>query len=199
MTCRFLWHCYSFKGIQMRLMNTCNNDMIQFTVTAIFAGLLLCPLQSFAKTQDLGKHGVWHAYKNGNVCYMASPAKSSKGNYTKRGNVVAVVTHRKGQSRDVMSLHAGYSFSKGATVKATVKAKAGNKSETMFTDGEIAWFADAKTDSSMVAYMTKKGTELEVKGKSSRGTDTTDTYSLRGMYAAYKTICKACDYKVDAG
>ncbi len=170
--------------------------MKQFTICAVLASTLITPTLSLAKTQDLGKHGDWHAYKNGNVCYMATPAKTSKGNYTKRGNVVAVVTHRKGQSRDVLSLHAGYPFGKGATVKATVNAKAGKKTETMFTDGEIAWCVDSKADKEMVNYMAKKGTELVVKGQSARGTDTTDTYSLRGMYAAYKAICKACDLKV---
>lgn len=98
-------------------------------------------------------------------------------------------------SRDVLSLHAGYPFGKGAQVKATVIAKAGNKTENLFTEGEVAWCIDSKTDTDMVKYMAKKGTELVVKGKSKRGTATTDTIDLRGMNAAYNAICKACGVK----
>lgn len=167
--------------------------------TSFFFSFLLLVVISLtsaqaAETKNLGKFGNWHAYKKGDVCYMVSMAKSSAGNYTKRGDVYAVVTHRpKQNSKDVLSLHAGYPFGKGAQVNATVVSKSGNKSETLFTEGEIAWCMDSKTDSEMVNYMSKKGSELVVKGKSARGTATTDKYSLSGMLAAYKAICKACN------
>ncbi len=38
----------------------------------------------------------------------------------------------------------------------------------------------------------KAGSNLVVKASSSRGTDTTDTYSLSGFTAAYNAISKAC-------
>ncbi|MED5338985.1 MAG: invasion associated locus B family protein, partial [Pseudomonadota bacterium] len=38
----------------------------------------------------------------------------------------------------------------------------------------------------------KKGTQMIVKGVSTRGTDTKDTYSLYGFTAAYKSALKAC-------
>ena len=40
-----------------------------------------------------------------------------------------------------------------------------------------------------------KGRQLIVTGYSSRGTKTTDTYSLAGFTAAYKAIGKACGVK----
>ena len=41
----------------------------------------------------------------------------------------------------------------------------------------------------------KRGRKMVVKGKSSRGTATTDTYSLTGFSAAYKAIGEACGVK----
>ena len=40
-----------------------------------------------------------------------------------------------------------------------------------------------------------RGARLVVKGTSSRGTKTTDTYSLKGFSAAFKAIGKACKVK----
>jgi len=41
----------------------------------------------------------------------------------------------------------------------------------------------------------RAGGELVVKGVSTRGTLTTDTYSLKGFTAAWKAINTACDVK----
>ena len=38
----------------------------------------------------------------------------------------------------------------------------------------------------------KLGTKMVVKGVSMRGTNTTDTYSLKGFIAAYKAMNKIC-------
>lgn len=161
---------------------------------ACFISLVLTSTVTFAQApKSLGKHGSWHAYKKGDVCYMVSMAKKSEGKYTKRGNVYAVVTHRpKIQSKNVLSLHAGYPFGKGDEVKVTVKSRKNKKVVKLFTEGEIAWCADAKTDNMMVDQLTKKGSEMLVEGKSSRGTKTKDTYSLAGSLKAYGAICKAC-------
>ncbi len=148
---------------------------------------------SFAAAKSLGKHGDWHAYKKDGVCYMVSMAQKSEGKYKKRGDVYLVVTHRPSQkSKNVVSFHAGYSFKKGAQITSTIIAKAGNKTEKLFTEGEIGWFVDAKTDTSMVDYMTKKGISMIFTGTSARGTRTKDTVSLKGAFSAHRAISKSC-------
>lgn len=144
--------------------------------------------------KSLGKFGSWHAYKKGDVCYMVSLPKKSEGKYSKRGTVYAVVTHRPTlKSKNVLSLHAGYPYGKGGEVKVTVKARKGSKVMNLFTEGEVAWCADSKTDNIMAEHITKKGSEMIVEGKSSRGTKTKDTYALAGSLKAYNAICKACN------
>jgi len=107
-----------------------------------------------------------------------------------RGRVVLLVTHRPAdKEKGVVSVTTGYTYKKDSKANA----KAGDKAFDLFTDGGFA-FAEAGKDADLVAAMIK-GTDLVVKGTSSRGTLTTDTYSLKGFTAAWKAIGQACDMK----
>ena len=61
----------------------------------------------------------------------------------------------------------------------------------MIPDGSGAWLASAADEPGFVAAM-KAGKSLVVKGTSTRGTETTDTYSLAGATAALDAANKAC-------
>ena len=65
------------------------------------------------------------------------------------------------------------------------------KAYPMVTEGAAAWLASTGDESGFVAAL-KAGTQLVVRGTSQRGTNTTDTYSLRGVTAAMTEIDKAC-------
>ena len=67
----------------------------------------------------------------------------------------------------------------------------GDRKWTLFTDADGAFAADADTDKAIVQAMIK-GAKMIVKGTSSRGTLTTDTYSLIGVTKAHGAIDKAC-------
>lgn len=149
---------------------------------------------------SLGKYGDWHAFEvqedGHKVCYMVSPAKKSSGKYSKRGDVYMVVAHRPSlKSYDVVSHHAGYPLKPGEDVKLEIKTKGGDKKEVLFSEGEVAWCLDDKTDRLVTESLTKKGSQVTIHGQSTRGTKTTDIYSLKGSLQAYKAICKACDVK----
>lgn len=136
----------------------------------------------------------WEAYtaaEDGKkICYMGSGPKKQEGDFKQRGRVVLLVTHRPSdKEKGVVSVTAGYTYKKDSKASAT----AGDKTFDLFTDGGFA-FAAAGKDADLVAAMIK-GTDLVVKGTSSRGTATTDTYSLKGFTAAWKAIGQACDMK----
>ena len=79
-------------------------------------------------------------------------------------------------------------------VKGTKKAIAvtiDGKKYKLFTDGDTAWNRVAKDDAHMVRAM-RVGKILVIEGVSSRGTKTSDTYSLFGFTAAHNAINKAC-------
>ncbi len=62
---------------------------------------------------------------------------------------------------------------------------------TSIKDNEAAWLASMDDEAGFVASL-KKGSKLVVHGTSTKGTKTTDTYSLAGVTAAMDSIDKAC-------
>lgn len=159
------------------------------------AGMGAATAARAAAPEEVGVHRDWAAYvyteKGGKTCYVASEPQKSEGDYTRRGRVIALVTHRPAaRSIGVVSLIAGYPFKEGDD--ATVRI--GDQEFSLFTDDDTAWTRDAETDAALVAAM-KGGREMVVLGVSSRGTKTTDTYSLSGFTAAYNDASAACDVK----
>lgn len=121
-------------------------------------------------------------------CYITSRPTKEEGDYTQRGRVYLLVTHRpKDGSFDVVSIVAGYTYKEGSSVTVTI----GDSDFSMFTHADSAWASDGDTDRQLVAAM-KGGSRMVVKGTSSRGTATTDTYSLKGFTRAYNAIAEAC-------
>ncbi len=149
-----------------------------------------------ALSQDvtaLGRHGDWIAYTYQEhrqpVCYMTSAPTRSEGQYTRRGDVQLLVTHRPGRNAfDVISVVAGYEYRRDSDVTVNIQ---GRRFE-LFTNGDRAWARDGKSDQEMTQAMIKGRTAV-ITGTSSRGTLTTDTFSLIGFTAAHRAISEACN------
>lgn len=144
------------------------------------------------KPRLLIEDGDWKAFvlvEGGQkVCYMVSQPTKEEGKYSSRGDIYALVTHRPAEgTNDVFSYIAGYSYKDGAEVKLTIDGR----SFKLFTQGDTAWAEDAATDKKISASI-RSGSKLVVQGTSSRGTATTDTFSLKGSGGAYKAISKEC-------
>jgi hypothetical protein len=140
----------------------------------------------------IGGSGDWAAYTlpddGGTVCYMASVPKKAEGKYTKRDDAFALVTNRpSAKTSGVVSIVAGYTYKAGEAVTVQID----RESYRLFTDGDRAWTPGPEVDGKLVAAM-RKGRTMVVKGRSSRGTLTTDTYSLIGFTATKAVIDKAC-------
>ncbi len=168
---------------------------IQFGKKAILvsaAVLSFCGQAYAAEPELLTQSGDWSAYVlkegNGKICYMVSKPKENKGNYNNRGDIFALITHRPNEStRDVFSYISGYSYKVGSEATVTIDGK----KHILFTQDDTAWAPDAESDSKLATAI-KTGSKMTVQGTSSRGTLTTDVYSLKGATAAYKEISKAC-------
>lgn len=166
-----------------------------FIAIAFFAVFLSLPSWA-AQPRFLEAYGDWDTYvyvENGaQVCYMASRPQKSEGDYTQRGEVFAYITHRPAEkSRDVFGYVTGYTYQAGSEV--SVDFGGGNKM-TLFTQDDKAWALDESSDSKL-ADMVQKKNKMIVRGVSSRGTKTTDTFSLRGSTSAYNRITKECGLK----
>lgn len=153
---------------------------------------LLIALASVAQAETLSVHGDWAAFKtaeNGaSVCYIGAEPKKAEGDYARRGDTYVLVTHRPSlKENDVVSVRAGYTYKPESEVVVQI----GGTSVNLFTREGHAWAYDTKSDKDLVAAM-KRGSTMVIRGTSSRGTLTTDTYSLSGFTAAYNDSRKAC-------
>ena len=104
----------------------------------------------------------------------------------RRGDILLFVTFRPGKPGEI-SFSGGYPFAGGSTVEVAID---GNSFQ-LFTDGEWAWPGSADDDAALLAAM-KNGTSAVMKAKSGKGTQTTDTFSLRGFTAAMEDAEKRC-------
>ncbi len=157
---------------------------------------LLCLLPAAAAAQStptqIGSHKAWDAYtytENGKkICYMVSEPTRSRPKKVRRGDVYFMVTHRPAEDvRDEVSIYTGYPYKQGAPADVRI----GSRSYLLVTDGENAWAPDSEADARLVKMMIR-ASAMEVRGQSSRGTKTTDRFSLLGFTAAHRLIDKAC-------
>jgi Invasion associated locus B (IalB) protein len=160
-----------------------------------FAVLGLALVAAGVQAQDvkvITTSGKWTAFvyqeDAKNVCYMESKPIKSEGAYKSRGEILLQVTNRPAEKAiDVVSVVAGYSYQPDSDATLQV----GSRKFAFFTFGERAWARDTQTDKAVVAAMAK-GASLTVRGNSSRGTPTVDTFSLQGFSAAHKAITDTC-------
>jgi invasion protein IalB len=149
-----------------------------------------------ADTDLIGQYGDWsaHSYKEEgqSVCFMASKPAADKGNYTRRGDIFAFITHRKADgTKNEFSYAAGYPYKADSEVKVSIDNK---WKFTLFTDVENAWTSGPKEDQKIIDAI-KRGSKMTVIGYSKRGTKTTDSFSLKGSSKAYEAINNACGVK----
>ncbi|MCA8882724.1 MAG: hypothetical protein KDA50_03085 [Rhodobacteraceae bacterium] len=150
--------------------------------------------QSEAKNVAVKSDWTIFAESEPKQCWVVSAPKKTVN--TKDGKVVAVrrgdiymfVSFWPNNSKlGEVSFLGGYPFAEGSTVTLTV----GDAKFELFTDGEVAWAATPEDDRRIATAM-KRGVEAVVAGRSSRGTRTSDTFSLIGFTAAYDDAMARC-------
>lgn len=166
--------------------------MIRILTVSLVILLSSATIASASEPRLIGTFGDWRAFtftENGKkVCYMASQPKTAVGNYTRRGDVFALITHRPAEkTRDVFSYITGYPYK----ANSEVTLSANSRTFKLFTQDETAWAVDAEVDRAISAAI-RGGSKMIVKGISKRGTKTTDTFSLSGSGKAYQKITKEC-------
>ncbi len=167
--------------------------MIKKILFICFFATCFFPLQSKPSSSNptlVSKHKNWSVYKvkqgKNFVYYALTYPIQSKGKYSKRGDVYMLITNRpKEKSYNVVSFHAGYPFKNGATAKIKID----NDSFTAFSSGETCWFPDDLDEKVTTSF--SKGSKVIVESQSSRGTKTTDIFSLAGSSSALKALKKA--------
>ena len=106
-----------------------------------------------------------------------------------RDPIYFFVTSRPAQDvSNEVSIIMGYPLAPESKPSATID---GTNFE-LFAKNDSAWVANAAEEQRLVAAM-RAGVDMTIKGTSSRGTNTTDTYSLSGVTAALGRIAQECN------
>ncbi len=165
-------------------------------LAAVAAMFSLCGTAQAAKPKSLLKNpGAWGAFSlkegKGRACYMAGQPNDSKPTNVRRDPIWVLVTHRPYKKiKGEVGVYVGYPLKPGSTVTVDVDGK----TFKLYTVDDTAWVEKPKTEATLVSAM-RAGRKMIIKGTSKRGTNTTDTYSLKGFTRAHKAINRACKVK----
>jgi hypothetical protein len=142
----------------------------------------------------IGQFGTWGAYTatpNGKkVCFALAKPTSSKTNPPNRPRDPAyafVSTRPSEKVFNEVSVMIGYALKPGS--ESTLEV--GGASYAMYTQGDGLWIKNAAEEERMVEAM-RRAADAVVKGVSAKGTETTDTFSLKGLSQALERIAQDC-------
>jgi Invasion associated locus B (IalB) protein len=142
----------------------------------------------------IGQFGTWGAYTatpNGKkVCFALAKPSSSKTNPPNRPRdpAYAFVSTRPAEKvTNEVSVMIGYTLKPGS--ESTLEV--GGASYAMYTQGDGLWIKNAAEEERMVDAM-RKAADVTVKGVSAKGTETIDTFSMKGLSQALDRLAQDC-------
>ena len=155
------------------------------------------PASPTAQATLLGQYGDWGAYTASpggqKVCFALAKPTSSVDNPPNRrtaANVVYLfISTRPVEkvSNEVSVLATGYEFKPNTEASVAV----GGSNFAMYTQKDGAWVKNAAEEAKLIETM-RKGADVAIKATTSRGTQTTDTFSLKGIGQAVDRAAQEC-------
>lgn len=139
-----------------------------------------------------GTAGDWILHQNAGdgpkTCFAATLPRIKEPAGANRAKVVLYVSAwPKDGVKSEFSVKLGYRIKPDSPVTATV----GSEAFKLFAEEDRAYVADNAEELKLIEAM-KQGSKLVVQATSTRGTETTDTYSLSGLGQALQAIATAC-------
>ena len=147
-----------------------------------------------AQPKLLGQYGDWGAYTASpggkKVCFAIAKPTSSETNPPNRPRnpvYMFISTRPADKVTNEVSIIIGYPFKPGSEASAQI----GSTTFALYTQQDGAWIKNAAEEAQMVDAM-RAGDTVVVKGESAKGTQTTDTYALKGISQALDRIAQEC-------
>ena len=163
---------------------------VRAVLISIAAMLVTTPAlaQEVKLLQTFRDWSVYAATGTPKVCFAVSKPSSSNPSNVKRGPILFYISQwPEDKVVNEISVKMGYPFSEGAKATATI----GSAKFEMFTKDEGAFIEKPEDETKMVEAM-KAGNAMTIEGTSSRGTKTSDAYSLLGISDALARVAKEC-------
>jgi hypothetical protein len=142
----------------------------------------------------LGQYGEWGAYTASpggkKVCFAIAKPTSSQTNPPDRPRnptYIFISSRPAEKVSNEVSIIIGYPFKPGTEASAAV----GSTSYALYTQQDGAWIKNAAEEALMVDAM-RAGQSAVVKGVSAKGTQSSDTFSLKGLAQALDRVGQEC-------
>ena len=142
--------------------------------------------------KSVGKFKDWETFtvtENDNkICFAQSiPILRAPKKFERNPSRLFITFRPSEDIKDEVSATSGYTFQK----ERIVKAKTGKKTYDFFSQEEFAWILDTEEEQRFIKTM-KKASRVMIIGRTEKGKQTIDHYSLMGFTKAYNTAKKNC-------
>jgi len=142
--------------------------------------------------KSTGKFKDWEAFtvteNNSKICFAQSiPILRAPKKFERNPSRLFISFRPSKDIKDEVSATSGYTFQK----EKIVKAKTGKKTYDFFSKEEFAWILDHEEEQRFIKGM-KKASRVMIIGRTDKGKQTIDHYSLMGFSKAYDTAKKNC-------
>ena len=154
--------------------------------------LISFSVRSAEELKSIGKFKDWETFtvneNNNKICFAQSiPILRAPKKFERNPSRLFVSFRPTEGIKDEVSATSGYTFQK----EKIVKAKTGKKTYDFFSQEEFAWILDTEEEQRFIKAM-KKASRVMIIGRTEKGKQTIDHYSLMGFTKAYNTAKKNC-------
>ena len=170
--------------------------MYQKFINSLYISFIVILISFSARSAEdlksIGKFKDWETFtvtENDNkICFAQSiPILRAPKKFERNPSRLFITFRPSEDIKDEVSATSGYTFQK----EKIVKAKTGKKTYDFFSREEFAWILDTEEEQRFIKAM-KKASRVMIIGRTEKGKQTIDHYSLMGFTKAYDTAKKNC-------
>ena len=170
--------------------------MPQKFINSLYISFIIILISFSARSAEdlksIGKFKDWETFtvteNNNKICFAQSiPILRAPKKFERNPSRLFISFRPTEDIKDEVSATSGYTFQK----EKIVKAKTGKKTYDFFSQEEFAWILDTEEEQRFIKAM-KKASRVMIIGRTEKGKQTIDHYSLMGFTKAYDTARKNC-------
>ena len=170
--------------------------MYQKFINSLYISFIIILISFSARSAEdlksIGKFKDWETFtvteNNNKICFAQSiPILRAPKKFERNPSRLFISFRPTEDIKDEVSATSGYTFQK----EKIVKAKTGKKTYDFFSQEEFAWILDTEEEQRFIKAM-KKASRVMIIGRTEKGKQTIDHYSLMGFTKAYDTAKKNC-------
>ena len=170
--------------------------MYQKFINTLYVSFIIVLISFAARSAEdiksIGKFKDWEAFtvteNNSKICFAQSiPILRAPKKFERNSSRLFISFRPTENIKNEVSTTSGYTFQK----EKIVKAKTGKKTYDFSSREEFAWILDTEEEQRFIKAM-KKASRVMIIGRTEKGKQTIDHYSLMGFTKAYNTAKKNC-------